>query len=94
MVDLGCGHSFCKDCWSEYLKLKIIDEGVSESISCPASDCGIIVDDGIVMKLVKDKEAKIKYQHLMTDSYVEVSICFASSLISTICIYFVRVLKL
>lgn len=84
MVDLGCGHSFCKDCWSEYLKMKIIDEGASESISCAATDCGIIVDDGIVMELVKDKEVKIKYQHLMTDSYVQVSIHFNSSLISTI----------
>lgn len=78
MVDLGCGHSFCKeDCWPQYLEQKIIGEGACESITCPASDCGIIVDDGTVMKLVKDKEAKIKYQHLMTSSYVEVSICFA-----------------
>lgn len=75
MLDLGCGHSFCKgDCWSRYLKGKIIDEGASESIKCPGEGCDIIVDDGVVMKLVNDKEAKIKYQHLMTDSYVQVSI--------------------
>lgn len=74
MVDLGCGHSICKDCWSQYLKLKIIDDGVSELICCPAVECGIIVNDVKVMKLVKNKKAKTKYRHLMTNSFVEVSL--------------------
>lgn len=27
MNGLQCGHFFCVDCWNEYLKIKIIDEG-------------------------------------------------------------------
>ena len=28
MFGLECGHVFCKFCWQEYLKTKIMDEGM------------------------------------------------------------------
>lgn len=74
MLAADCGHKFCKDCWKQYLTFKIRDEGVAEAISCPESDCEIIVDDVAVLKLVEDKDVRDKYQHLMTDSFVEVRI--------------------
>ena len=30
MTGLECGHQFCKECWREYLKTKIIDEGMGQ----------------------------------------------------------------
>jgi hypothetical protein len=30
MTGLECGHQFCKECWKEYLKTKIMDEGMGQ----------------------------------------------------------------
>ncbi len=73
MTGLECGHQYCTTCWTEYLTVKIMDEGASQSIECPGS-CEILVDDVTVMKLVKDPRVKLKYQHLITNSFVNVSI--------------------
>jgi hypothetical protein len=32
-----------------------------------------LVDDATVMRLVRDSKVKLKYQHLITNSFVEVS---------------------
>lgn len=71
-VGLGCGHEYCKDCWRQYLTIKISDDGHAESICCPAPKCGIVVDDVTVMQLVTDENIRQKYQHLMTNSFIEV----------------------
>lgn len=71
MTGLECGHKFCTRCWNEYLTLKIIEEGVAQSIACAAHDCPILVDDQTAMRLIKDSKVKIKYQHLITNSFVE-----------------------
>lgn len=49
-----------------------MEEGLGQSISCAAHGCDIIVDDVTVMKLVRDSRVKLKYQHLITNSFVEV----------------------
>lgn len=74
MTGLECGHKFCTHCWGEYLTTKIMEEGLGQSISCAAHGCDIIVDDVTVMKLVNDSRVKLKYQHLITNSFVEVKI--------------------
>ena len=71
MTGLECGHLFCTQCWGEYLTTKIMDEGESQSIECPGSGCKILVDDQTVCKLVKEPRVKLKYQHLITNSFVE-----------------------
>ncbi|XP_064421831.1 E3 ubiquitin-protein ligase arih1 isoform X2 [Latimeria chalumnae] len=68
---LECGHKFCMQCWSEYLTTKIIEEGMGQTISCPAHGCDILVDDNTVMRLITDSKVKLKYQHLITNSFVE-----------------------
>ncbi|MGH0115362.1 UNVERIFIED_CONTAM: hypothetical protein FKN15_006790 [Acipenser sinensis] len=68
---LECGHKFCMQCWSEYLTTKIIEEGMGQTISCPAHSCDILVDDNTVMRLITDSKVKLKYQHLITNSFVE-----------------------
>lgn len=72
-VSNSCGHTFCKSCWSEYLKLKIMDEGVGDSVVCAETDCDVILDDKIVLELVDDIQAKSRYQLLITNAFVQVS---------------------
>lgn len=71
MTGIACGHRFCKDCWSCYLTTKIMEEGMGHRISCAAHACEILVDDQTVMSLVTDSKVKAKYQHLITNSFVE-----------------------
>ena len=71
MMGLECGHLFCTSCWVEYLTTKIMDEGISQSIESPGN-CEILVDDQTVMKLVKESKVRLKYQHLITNSFVQV----------------------
>lgn len=73
MTGLECGHRFCTQCWGEYLTTKIMEEGLGQSISCAAHGCDILVDDVSVMRLISDPRVKLKYQHLITNSFVEVS---------------------
>ena len=40
--DLSCKHNFCTRCWKNYLHTKIQD-GKTDTISCPAFDCNILV---------------------------------------------------
>uniref|UniRef100_A0A672P8P5 RBR-type E3 ubiquitin transferase n=1 Tax=Sinocyclocheilus grahami TaxID=75366 RepID=A0A672P8P5_SINGR len=68
---LECGHKFCMQCWGDYLTTKIIEEGMGQTISCPAHSCDILVDDSTVMRLITDSKVKLKYQHLITNSFVE-----------------------
>lgn len=70
MTGLECGHMYCTSCWTSYITTKIMDEGASQSIECPG--CVILVDDQTVMRLVKDAKVRLKYQHLITNSFVEV----------------------
>jgi len=66
---LECGDFYCTQCWIEYLTTKIMDEGASQMIECPG--CDIVVDDQTVMKLITDPIVKEKYQHLITNSFVQ-----------------------
>jgi len=70
MTGLECGHLFCTQCWTDYLTTKIVDEGASQMIECPGS-CNIVVDDQTVMTLITDPRVKLKYQHLITNSFVQ-----------------------
>lgn len=71
MTGLECGHRFCTQCWGEYLTTKIMEEGLGQSIACAAHACDILVDDVTVMRLLTDHRVKLKYQHLITNSFVE-----------------------
>ncbi|CAL8074760.1 unnamed protein product [Orchesella dallaii] len=71
MYGMECGHRFCVQCWSEYLTTKIMEEGMGQTIACAAHNCPILVDDATVMKLVTDPKVKLKYQHLITNSFVQ-----------------------
>lgn len=67
---LSCNHRFCRDCYQQYLTMKITQEGESRLISCPASGCPIIVDEKTVEKLV-DQQTYRKYCDLLMRTYVD-----------------------
>ena len=69
-LGLECGHLYCTSCWTEYLTTKIMDEGASQMIECPGN-CKIVVNDQTVMSLITDPRVKLKYQHLITNSFVQ-----------------------
>ncbi|KAL5003908.1 hypothetical protein ScPMuIL_017364 [Solemya velum] len=71
LAGLECGHKFCSDCWKDYLTSKIVDEGMGQTISCAAYDCDILVDDAMVMNVITERKTRLKYQHLITNSFVE-----------------------
>ncbi|CAG2176376.1 unnamed protein product [Oppiella nova] len=68
MASISCGHEFY--CWRQYLTNKIIGEGVCNAISCAENGCDIIVDDNTIQKIIEDKHVLVKYQYLMTNSFV------------------------
>ncbi|XP_037083230.1 E3 ubiquitin-protein ligase arih1-like [Pollicipes pollicipes] len=75
MSSLPCGHRFCAGCWAEYLTTKVMDEGMGQTISCAAHGCDILVDDETVMRLVSEPRVLQRYQHLITNSFVECNRC-------------------
>lgn len=68
-VALSCGHRFCRDCWAQYLGLKIA-EGQVLRINCPASRCTLCVPEDVVRELVAP-QAYDKYARFVTKSFVE-----------------------
>lgn len=69
----NCGHRFCTDCWCRYLTVKIMTEGEAQAINCAGIKCKIPMDYENVMKLIEDPHIKLRYQQLMTNSFVECS---------------------
>ena len=67
-----CGHRFCNPYWTEYLTLKILSEGTSQTISCAAQNCDTLIDDITVIKLVTDSKIRTKYLNLITNCFVQV----------------------
>lgn len=70
MTGIECGHTFCRTCWQNYLTYKIMHEGIGQTIPCPAQ-CDILVDDKTVLTLIASSDVRSKYQHLITNSFVE-----------------------
>jgi ariadne-1 len=55
---LGCGHRFCRTCWTEYLNGKVQSEGESARIQCMENGCNRIVREEIVDELVTGNVSK------------------------------------
>ena len=70
MTGIECGHIYCLTCWRQYLTYKIMHEGIGQTIACPAQ-CDILVDDKTVINVIESLDVRRKYQHLITNSFVE-----------------------
>eukprot|EP00049_Salpingoeca_infusionum_P018524 m.357619 g.357619 ORF g.357619 m.357619 type:complete len:528 (+) comp17887_c0_seq1:416-1999(+) len=74
---MPCGHISCDECWAQYLFQEITELG-HESISCPAGDCAVLVDEYTVIKLLEramdageETDGLIsKFKYLAAKSYV------------------------
>lgn len=74
LFGLNCGHKYCRDCWGQYLKVKIVDDGENQSIKCPEQTCHFLVDDEHIILFVDDEEVITKYQRAMSSTFVQVCI--------------------
>ena len=69
LVQVLCGHKFCKQCWERYLTMKI-EEGNVIDIVCPQVDCFIIVPHDVVKRLVS-KPIALKYLQFDLKAFVD-----------------------
>lgn len=67
---LKCGHRYCVDCYRQYLKQKIKDEGEAARIQCPSDGCGRILDSKSLDILVTTDLVE-RYNELLHRTYVE-----------------------
>lgn len=56
-VGMTCDHVFCKDCWKEYLNLKI-QEGDAHNITCPAYQCDKLAPVDLIEGIVSRDMAR------------------------------------
>ena len=69
-LSLSCGHKFCTECWSFYLKSKIREEGES-SIGCMATNCTLIAPDSFIESTLENDEDTVKrHRGLIVRHYV------------------------
>lgn len=67
---LTCEHAFCQDCWSQYLNLKISEEGQRAGlVVCMSPRCPTPVDEGHVARLVSPEKYN-KYMRFMLEDFV------------------------
>jgi ariadne-1 len=52
---LSCGHQFCGDCWTEYLKEKLKNPLGCLSVKCQHSECTCIVPEEVYRKFITDE---------------------------------------
>ena len=67
---MSCNHFFCRECYSDYLMVKINSEGQAADIPCPAQDCFLQVDEVTAMKLLPDGATKGRYLKLLARAFV------------------------
>ncbi|EGD74048.1 ariadne protein [Salpingoeca rosetta] len=73
LLQIGCGHGFCHECWVAYLEEKILSQG-KQSIECPEYNCNILVDESTVTSLLKGPahaETLARYYERVADAIVD-----------------------
>ncbi|XP_055345873.1 ankyrin repeat and IBR domain-containing protein 1-like [Paramacrobiotus metropolitanus] len=68
-VYLACEHDFCRNCWQQYLTIKI-HNGNIYPIVCPDSSCSVLVPCDVVEGLVSREVAR-KYLQFDIEAFVE-----------------------
>ncbi|XP_066548468.1 ankyrin repeat and IBR domain-containing protein 1-like [Amia ocellicauda] len=68
-VDMSCGHEFCRECWEEFLNIKI-QNGKASNIFCPGHDCSRLVPVEVIESMVS-KEMYKRYLLFDIKAFVE-----------------------
>lgn len=71
---MECNHLVCLDCYRTYAKGKIMDEGISESLTCPIPKCTIRVNRPAIKALFRDTDPEVeeKYSQYMLNEYIRI----------------------
>ena len=71
-IGLKCGHLFCKDCYTEYLKTRLEDPLTVIASPCPNKGCNLIVTSDIFAKCLKSlPDEWNKYTKFLLKDYTE-----------------------
>ena len=71
MFHLECQHTFCTDCWKNYLTNQIVQQGLAQTIVCPDFQCEILVDDQTIRKFLDGNPfVQHIYEKTILNSYV------------------------
>jgi len=70
-----CSHYFCKECYKEYAKVKILTDGES-ALKCPGYQCTAYIEDAVIFELFSQPNnpesvtVTRQYKFLMIDAFV------------------------
>ena len=67
---LKCGHQFCPDCWTEYLKEKIKSPLNALQAKCPQEGCTLIIYEKLYYKFLKDKNSLLKLDKAIYKNFI------------------------
>mmetsp|Transcript_37117 Transcript_37117/g.94848 ORF Transcript_37117/g.94848 Transcript_37117/m.94848 type:complete len:608 (-) Transcript_37117:139-1962(-) len=70
-TSMACGHSFCNNCWRQYMTMKVT-EGGSRHLACMAFKCGAVCLESKVKELLFEQpEVVKKYERSLLESFIE-----------------------
>ena len=67
---LNCGHQFCPDCWSEYLKEKIKTPLSALIAKCPQNGCTCIVYEKLYKNFLNDKKYLLRLDKAIYKNFI------------------------
>jgi ariadne-1 len=67
---LSCGHEFCADCWTEYLKEKLKAPLGALQVKCQQQGCTCIVPEEIYKKFIKDENLLEKLDKAIYKNFI------------------------
>lgn len=69
-VTLQCGHTFCTECYRQYVSSKVVDDGDVRGVRCMQEGCNIVVRPNTMVQLLSDKGQR-RYRELLDRTYVD-----------------------
>ena len=67
---LSCGHQFCAECWTEYLKEKLKSPLGALQVKCQQEGCTCIVPEEIYKKFIKEKSLLEKLEKAIYKNFI------------------------
>ena len=68
---LNCGHKFCNECWTEYLKEKIKFPINALKVTCPQKGCTCIVYEKLYYKYLYDGNNLMKLKKIIYKNFID-----------------------
>ena len=67
---LSCGHQFCAECWTEYLKEKLKNPLGALFATCQQSGCNCVVPEEVYKKFITDKQLLEKLDKAIIKNFI------------------------